>query len=186
MQARSRNLTIRQAQLSQQMGDKRIAMERSALLPHVSLFAENYLNGPITIEIPAINNNFNYWFVGVGVQYQLSSLFKRNHKVSAARQSRHQADEQLALAREQVETAVQAAYTELLTSEADLRTQEKSTQLALENYQVVLNRYQNGLALITDLLDASNVKLQAELQLVNARITQLYLLYRLRYLSHSL
>lgn len=185
-QALSQNLTLRQAQLSQQMGDKRIALERSALLPHVSLFAENYLNGPITIEIPAINKNFNYWFVGVGVQYQLSSLFKQSHKVRAARQSRRQADEQLALAREQVETAVHAAHTDLLTSQADLHTQEKSTQLAQENYQVVSNRYQNGLALITDLLDASNVKLQAELQLVNAHITQLYQLYRLRYLSHSL
>lgn len=184
--AAAQNLQLQQAQLSQQISDSNIRLARSQMLPRISLFAENYLNGPITIEIPAINKNFNYWFVGIGLQYQISSLFKNKHNLRAARQARRQADEQLALAHQQVDISIQAAHTDLLTSQADLRTQEKSTQLARENYQVVANRYQNGLALITDMIDASNIKLQAELQQVNARITQIYQYYRLLYLCHSL
>ena len=42
------------------------------------------------------------------------------------------------------------------------------------------NRYLNDLALITDMLDASNSKLNAELQLVNAQINILFNLYKLK------
>ena len=59
-------------------------------------------------------------------------------------------------------------------------TQEKSLELAAQNYSVVNNRYLNDLALITDMLDASNSKLNAELQLVNAQINILFNLYKLK------
>ena len=56
----------------------------------------------------------------------------------------------------------------------ELRTQQKSVELAQQNYQVVSNRYNNQLALITDMIDASNIKLNVELQEVNARINIAY------------
>ena len=58
--------------------------------------------------------------------------------------------------------------------------QKKSLELAQQNYQVVNNRYLNGLALITDMLDASNQKLNAELQVVNAEINILFNYYQLK------
>ena len=39
-----------------------------------------HLDGPITIEVPVLDNNFNYWYVGVGIKYNLSSLFKTTRK----------------------------------------------------------------------------------------------------------
>ena len=39
------------------------------------------------------------------------------------------------------------------------------------------NRYRNGMALLTDMLDAGNMKLTADLGLVNARIGILYQYY---------
>ena len=59
-------------------------------------------------------------------------------------------------------------------------------ELADENYSVVRNRYANDLALLTDMLDASNTKLSAEMALVNARIQMLYNYYKLKYLTHTL
>ena len=59
-------------------------------------------------------------------------------------------------------------------------------ELADENYSVVMNRYANDLALLTDMLDASNTKLSAEMALVNARIQMLYNYYKLKYLTHTL
>lgn len=184
--AQGQNAQLQQADLNRLVAERQTSIARSEFLPKVSLFAEDYLNGPVTIEIPALNKNFNYWLVGVGVQYQLSSLFKSNHKLQKAKREQQQAQESYELARQQLETAVQAAHTDLLTSQTDLRTQLKSTQLARENYDIVANRYQNGLAIITDLLDASSTKLQAELRLVDARINQLYNMFRLQYLCNSL
>ncbi|MBR6606124.1 MAG: TolC family protein, partial [Prevotella sp.] len=55
-----------------------------------------------------------------------------------------------------------------------------------ENYKVVDYRYANGLALITDLLDASAQKLDAEMQAVNARINILFNYYKIKYVEGRL
>lgn len=97
-----------------------------------------------------------------------------------------QSQEALALAHEEVENGVQASYTNLLTSCTEVKTQQKQVELANQNYSVVQNRYQNDLALLTDMVDASNMKLSAELALVNARIGMLYNFYKLKYVTNTL
>lgn len=59
--------------------------------------------------------------------------------------------------------AVHAAFVSLGTARTQLDTRRKSLQLATENYELVSRRYQNGLAIVTDLTDAANMKLDAEL-----------------------
>ena len=59
-------------------------------------------------------------------------------------------------------------------------------ELATQNYRIIQNRYTEGLALITDMVDAANVKLDAELALVNARINVIYNYYQLKYISNTL
>ena len=152
----------------------------------MALVAEEHLDGPITIEVPVLDNNFNYWFVGVGVKYSLSSLFKNNRKLKQARLDVTRAREQYELAQEQIEQAVQAGYTDFVTSFTELKTQENSVRLADENYSVTSNRYQNEMALLTDMLDASNMKLSADLALVNARIQVIYNYYKMKYITHTL
>lgn len=90
------------------------------------------------------------------------------------------------LAQEQVENAVQASYTDFLTAFTELKTQEKNVQLANENYSVTSNRYRNDLALLTDMLDAGNTKLSADLALANARIDLIYHYYQMKYVTHTL
>ena len=92
------------------------------------------------------------------------------------------AQEEYSLAQEQIENGVQANYVNFLTSFTDLRTQEKSVELANQNYDVTSNRYKNDLALLTDMLDASNMKLSADLGLVNARINVVYSFYQMKYI----
>ena len=48
------------------------------------------------------------------------------------------------------------------------------------------NRYLNQLALVTDMVDASNLKLNAELQEVNARINVAYTYYNIMYVAGNL
>ncbi|MFA6884627.1 MAG: TolC family protein, partial [Paludibacteraceae bacterium] len=57
---------------------------------------------------------------------------------------------------------------------------------ATQNYEVVNNRYINDLALITDMLDASNSKLESELLMANARINILFNYYNLKRISGTL
>lgn len=180
------NIGLKQAEKAINLSELQLKLKKSDLLPKIAVIAENHFDGPITIEVPVIDKNFNYWFAGIGVQYQLSSLWKSKKDVNKARIDVRQAQEQRNLAQEGINRAVQAAYTNLLTSEAELNMRQKSVQLALEHYDVTLNRYNNGLCLLTDMLDAASTRLSSETALVNARIDIIYNYYQLKYLTSSL
>ena len=184
--AEANNIVLKQAQTAIRLNEQKVKQERSELIPHISIVAADHLDGPITIEVPVLDNNFNYWYVGIGVRYNISSLFKNNKKLKQARLNVRQAQEQHRLAQEQVENAVQEGYVNFLTAFTDLRTQENSVRLADENYRVTDNRYKNEMALLTDMLDAGNMKLTADLGLVDARINILYNYYKMKYLTHTL
>ena len=87
---------------------------------------------------------------------------------------------------EGIEDAIQAAYNDYLTAQAELATSQKSVELATQNYDVISNRYNNGLALVTDMVDAANQRLDAQLRLVNSRINVLLNYYNLKFLSGTL
>ena len=184
--AAGNNILLKQSQAAIQMNEQKVKQERSERLPHISIVTADHLDGPITIEVPALDNNFNYWYIGIGIKYNISSLFKNNKKLKQARLNVRQAQERHQLAQEQVENAVQEGYVNFLTAFTDLRTQENSVRLADENYNVTENRYKNEMALLTDMLDASNMKLTADLGLVNARINILYSYYKMKYTTHTL
>ena len=169
------------SQLATQQAEQRERLARSELLPKVALFAGDNLNGPFVYDIPPLNKNINNWFVGVGISYRLSSLYKGRRKLEQARTAVRQSREQQLVVDEQVGNDVQEAQTLYEQSFVDLDTQRKSVELATQNYQVVSDRYQNQLVLVTDMVDASNIKLNAELQEVDARINTVYAYYRVRY-----
>ena len=184
--ASSSNVDLLQAEVGVRINEQKVKLERSERLPKLSVIAAEHLDGPITIEVPVLDNNFNYWYVGIGVKYSLSSLFKNGSKLRQARLNVRKSQELYQLAQERVENAVQAGYVNFLTAFTDLNTQKKNVELANENYRVVSNRYTNELALLTDMLDASNMKLDADLALVNARVNVIYNYYKMKYLTHTL
>ena len=177
---------IRLSRLAVEQMEQQERLTRSESLPHVALFAADNFNGPITFEVPPINKNINVWYVGVGVNYSISSLFKTGKKLNQARLNTRKQRESCEITSQQVNNAVQEGYTLLEQSYAELDTRRKSVQLAQQNYDVVSERYMNQMALITDMVDAGNIKLDAELQEVDARISILLAHYKMKYLSGTL
>ena len=184
--AADNNLGIRQATVATNLAEQKVKQVKAESLPSVAVVAENQLYGPYTQDLIPKDCNVNVWFVGIGVKFSLGSLWKNNHNIRKARIEHRQSLEALALAHEEVENGVQANYTNLLTSYTEVKTQQKQVELANQNYSVVQNRYQNELALLTDMVDASNMKLSAEMALVNARIGMLYNFYKLKYVTNTL
>lgn len=180
------NLGIRQATVATSLAEQKVKQVKAESLPSVAVVAENRLFGPYTQDLIPKDCNVNVWYVGIGVKFSLGSLWKNNHNIRKARIEHRQSQEALALAREGVENAVQMNYTNLLTSYTEVTTQQKQVDLANQNYSVVQNRYRNDLALLTDMVDASNMKLSAEMALVNARISMLYNFYKLKYITNTL
>ena len=177
---------MEQSQLSTQMAEQQLKLAKSELLPKVAMVAADNFSGPFIYDIPPIDKNINYWYVGVGVKYPISSLFKQNKKVRQARIVIRRSQEHQCVTAETLDNQVQQAYTLYRQSYADLDTQRKSVELARQNYQVVSDRYLNQLALITDMLDASNIRLNAELQEVDARINIVYAYYKMKFIAGTL
>ena len=177
---------IEQSELSTQIAEQQLRLAMSEMMPTLALVAADNFSGPFTYDIPPIDKNINYWYVGVGLKYNLSSLFKQNKKVRQAKTGVLRSQQQQKVVAESLDNQVQQAWTLWQQTYADLDTQRKSVQLARQNYQVVNDRYLNQLALITDMLDASNIRLNAELQEVDARINIIYAYYKLQYIAGTL
>ena len=175
--------TMRQVTLSKQMAEQELRIARSDKLPKVALVAADNFSGPFTYDIPPLNKNINYWYLGIGVKYSISSLFKSGKKIEQAMVRARQADQNREVAAEHLNNQVQQAYTYYQQAYVELDTQRKSVELARQNYQVINDRYLSQLALVTDMIDASNVKLNAELNEVDARVGIAWAYYRLRYVA---
>ena len=180
------NNRAKQSQLAVDLSEKQLKLQRSELLPKVAAVAEMHLDGPITTEVPVLDKNIAYWFAGIGVSYNLSALYKSNRKVSKAKSQLVMNREAQNLTLETIKNAVHSTYIDYLTAYKELDTQRKSVELANANYLVVEKRYNNGLALLTDMLDASNTKLAAETGEADAEINIAYYQLKLKYLSHTL
>lgn len=159
---------------------------RSGMLPKVSVIAGDRLQGPLTMELPPIDKNLNTWYVGVGLSFNLGNLYKSKREVTQSRLATSAAQARYAEMQENVDLDIHQAYVNYRNAFELLRTQEKSLQLAKENYAVTANRYNNDLVLLIDLLDADNIKLDAEIQYVNARINIIYNYHRLLYVTGTL
>ena len=171
--------TLRLARTDVDITRKAESLVKVEKLPKVGVQVGWTMDGPILVEVPPINRNLSYWYVGVGVSYNISSLFKTNKAMDKSRAATVTAEDCLAAAREGVELAVRADYIKYMEAYEELKTQNKSVELAERNYRTTSTRYSADMALITDLLDAANAKLDAEQKLVNARIDIIYYYYKL-------
>lgn len=154
---------------------------RSERLPKIAVVAYENFNGPITFEIPPIDKNLNIWYVGLGIRYNFSSLYKSGHKLKQAAIEVRQAEQAKNVMEENLRNDVQKAYADYMQSYVELGTREKSLQLADENYERIHDRYMEQLVLVTDMLDAFNMKLDAELGVSAANAEIQYRLCCLRY-----
>lgn len=175
--------SLRLAATSLDISRKAERIVRAERLPKVGINAGWSIDGPILVEVPPINRNLSYWYVGVGVSYNLSSLYKSNRTVARSRAATLRAADELDAVREEVGLALHTDHVKYLEAYEELKTQRKSVELAVSNYRTVATRYSADMALITDLLDAANSRLDAEQRLVNARIDIIYYYYKLLFTS---
>lgn len=171
---------LKSAAVNSQIARKGIALAKADRFPVIGLSAGNSLTRPITNSLPAKDVYTNGWQAGVGISYNIASLYNSKHTVKAAKMQLMQQQEAEVLIRQNTEFAVKAAYIKHQEANQLLASAEKSRELASENFRLVEKKYLNQMAVLTDLLDATNAKLDAELQKTNVEISILYTYYQLQ------
>lgn len=161
-----------------EIAENNVSIKQSAFRPSISLTASNTLARPVSRTMADMYNNA--WNVGVSVSYPLSALYTERHQLREARQNvmlMRNAEEQK---QQQIRMAVQAALLRHREAIDRVEALKLSVRQAAENYRIMYNRYMNQLAILTDLLDADNLRLNAELQLTTARTQVAYTYYELQ------
>ncbi len=125
--------------------------------------------GYIAADIPNFITITNAFTAGVGLSYNVSSLWKTNAHVAGAkaRLSEVQANEEEMY--DQVRREVNKAYESLLTANKKISVSEIAVEQGKENYKIVKNKYDNSLLTVTDLLDANVLMLQSQISLELAK-----------------
>ncbi len=166
--------------LQKDVAQKQIKLAKAQMYPSLAIIGADHFDGPITFEVPPIDKNINYWYVGIGIKYNLASLYTSRKNVTLAEICSNTANYSYDAELENTRIAIYTAQTQYSEAFEKLYTYQKNVQLARENYVVVNNRYKNDLALITEMLDASNTKLKAELQVINAKLDVVFNYYKLQ------
>lgn len=178
LQAYDADPAMRLLQQQTELARNNIRLTRADNLPNLSLYASNTLARPVSRTLADMYNN--NWNVGLSLSYSLSSLYQNRHKLREARRNvalQRNAEEQQ---KQDLRIGIRTAY--LKHNEALQRVEalKLSVRQAEENYRIMRNRYLSQLAILTDLLDADNLRLNAELQLTTARTQVIYTYYQLQ------
>ena len=152
---------------------------RAEMMPSLSAFAGNQLARPITTSTPALDMYTNGWSAGLSLNFNIDALYKTPKKIKQVRFEKDKAIAQANEAEQMIDVAVNAAYIKYNEAVTQNNTLETNKELSDENYRIMNSKYNNQLAILLDLIDASNQKLDAELQFANSEISIVYAYYKL-------
>ena len=144
-----------------------LKISKSNYLPTVSAIASGNYNLPEQRLFPNKNTFTPTWFVGVNINWAISSLYKNPEKVNESKQSIIKTNALLNQAREGIMMEVNAAFTDYLQATQKILITTKAVEQAMENFRIEQNKLSSSVITTTDFLEANNKLLQAKLN-VNA------------------
>jgi outer membrane protein len=154
--------------------------------PALSFYTAYGINYPNNLFFPPVDQAYSIGFVGLKVQYNISSLYFNKHKVAAARQKVTSLQLQQQATSDNVKTEVKSYYVKYGEALARIAVNNRSVEQARVNYRIINTKYLNQLALLTDLLDADNLFQETQFNLIKAQTDALIVYYNLRYASGTL
>jgi outer membrane protein TolC len=150
--------------LRKKSAESGVKSAKSELYPNLAV-----TGGYIAADVPNVLTITNAVNIGVGVSYNIGSLWKNKSKVQQAEAR----VKQLTIAESQMDDNVQLevnkSYLDLLSNKKKIDVSAKAVEQAEENYRIVKNKFDNSLATTADVLDADLFQLQARLNYVLSR-----------------
>jgi len=162
--ALSKRKDLESSDLRKKAADVGIKSIKAEYKPSVQLSG-----GYIAADVPRVLFITNAVNVGVGVSYNLASVWKTKAKVQGAEARSKQALAAEEILNDNIRLQVNRAYLNWLSSQKKIEVVAKAQEQATENYRIINNKYKNNLATTTDLLEADVEALQARLDYLFAK-----------------
>ena len=133
-------------------------------LPTVAL-----TGGYVAADIPGLVTITNAINIGVGVQYNLDNLWKKNTSLLKAQAREKQLVANGELLNDQIKLEINRDFQNSNLAKKKIEVYERALEQATENYRITKNKFDNGLVNITDLLDADASLVGAKVNVINAK-----------------
>jgi len=151
--------------LKKKVSDLNIKTIKTDYYPSIAL-----TGGYIAADIPKFLSITNAINIGVGVKYNISSLWKTKTKIAEQQAKSKEISANQDLLSDNIRLQINQAYQNYLVNQKKVEVYQKALEQATENYRITKNKYDNSLETTTDLLDADVAQLQAKLNIANASI----------------
>ncbi len=125
--------------------------------------------GYIAADIPKVLTVTNAVNFGVGIQYNLANIWKKNTRLMQAQARQTQVNASEEILNDEIRLEVNQDFQNYLLSKKKIDVYQKAIEQATENFRITNNKYNNSLATITDLLEANTSLLQSKLNIQLAR-----------------
>jgi len=162
--ARDNRKDIASLSLRQKAAVSGVRETKSELYPSLQL-----TGGYIAADIPHVFSVTNALNAGVGVSYNIASLWKTKAKIQQADARVKQLSASQAMLDDNIRLQVNKSYLALVSNRKKIEVYAKAVDQAQENYRIVKNKFDNSLATTTDLLEADVAQLQARLNYTLSR-----------------
>ena len=141
-----------------------ISIAKSDLFPSIALSG-----GDVAANIPGLLSISFAANIGVGLKYNISSLWKSKANIAAAKSRVTEINANQAQLSDGVRLQVNQDFENYLLSQKKTDVYNKAVAQAEENYRITKNKYDNALVNTTDLLDANVSLLQSKINLAVAK-----------------
>lgn len=150
------------------------AQRKAAALGTKAAKAENLpsialTGGYIAADVPKILTVYNAINVGLGIKYNLANLWKKNSDYEKSKAMEQELAANNDLLNDQIKLEINKDYQNLNFSRQKIEVYQKALEQAVENYRITKNKYDNGLATMTELLDADAAQISANVGVINAK-----------------
>ena len=125
--------------------------------------------GYVAADIPGLVTITNAINIGVGVQYNLDNLWKKNTSLLKAEAREKQLVANGELLNDQIKLEINRDFQNFNLAKKKIEVYERALEQATENYRITKNKFDNGLVNITDLLDADASLVGAKVNVINAK-----------------
>jgi len=105
----------------------------------------------------------NSWFVGISLSYPIFSGFSRRTAIQQSKVTLDQLADQELLVDQRLELGVRSSVLTLLSASTNIENSRVAAENAQNNFELVQDNYTQGQVTVTDLIDAQQAALEAQL-----------------------
>lgn len=148
-----------------------VLLSKSELYPSLAL-----TGGYMAAYIPKVLTVTNAINIGIGLKYDIGSLWKTRSKINAAKSKVKEMEANDSLLEHSIKLQLHKDFEQLLLNEKKITVYQKAVVQSEENFRITQNKYNNNLVNTNELLEANVLMLQSKINLAVAK-ADVYLAY---------